>query len=433
MKITWTARLTDALRHLARMSNVAATAAGFCAAGWCFASNDHAFGQTSSLTHNGATYTVVPASQSAGLLNFASGDEAKTDVAAPELPLASALANGGLAPADTLSQVGASDIEQVAYGRYSGVTSDGFTSGMCGECPKCIPYCYGIIEALYMRVEDFDERTLSAQYRLDEPDFEPALRVTVGQVPDCINGIEASFTGLFQWETSRSLAINDGLNPRLTVLDGSLPAIVTLEAFGLDTDPLNPPAVTNADFHNQRREAEFWSAEVSRTMIAWDVAKFLIGGRFINYEDDFQFGSENEGVTGFLSSNTLNRMVGAQVGLDVFNPTSRYCSTYFRGRAGVFLNLAEKELFLVNNNATIIEQAANEEDLAGMIELGSGVRFALGEMLTVRAGTELWYMTEIANATQQFSSEISPAFGSGINNRDEILFIGFTVGAELKF
>ncbi|MEM6778861.1 MAG: hypothetical protein AAF670_14495 [Planctomycetota bacterium] len=408
--------------------------AGSCGSSTLIAQDVATAGGT--VTHDGQSYPIVTASTAGDWLQFPT----MSDSASAANPLG-------------ISQVAC---QNGSCGHTSGVTSDGFTTGGCMECPKCIPYCYGIVEALYMRRENMDERSFSEQFQLDEPDFEFAPRITIGTVPDCVNGIETSFTGPFFWETEEaSPFVTDAYVPRL-VLSTANPfnSSVELFAFGLDTDPLAAPVATAADQQTQRYESEYWSLESSRTMIAWDVAKFLIGGRFINFNEEFDFASQNfEGDAndnrdgrGLIESDTQNRLVGLQVGLDVYNPTSRFCSTYFRGRAGAFVNLAESDFLLTTStvttvggvagaadNRTVLRRSNSENELAGLIEIGTGLRYQSGDILTLRAGTELWYLTGVATATDQIGSVLSPATGSGISVDDDVVFVGFTVGAEVKW
>jgi len=352
--------------------------------------------------------------------------------------------------------------ESVAGGAFTG---GGYTAGAYSECPRCDPFRYGVIEGLYMRREGMDDRSLSAQFRLDEPDFEFGPRITFGSVPDCVNGMEASFTGPMEWETFNSRTLADGLNPRLTTpipgAEGALPIGITLNSFGLgfdndantDGDVADPGDfdATNADFQSQRYESLYWSGEVSRTMVSRDAAKFLIGGRFINLEEEFLFASQNENglvgdpnfgdpERGLLLSEARNRLVGMQVGLDLYTPVRRYLSTYFRGRAGLFLNLVENDI-LLRDGATplnpggdlIIQQENSDEQLAGMLELGYGFRCHLTDAWTLQAGTEMWYLSGVASASDQFSSSITPSFGNGVSANDDVVFLGVSVGLECLY
>ncbi|EMI26078.1 MAG: hypothetical protein CMM00_05810 [Rhodopirellula sp.] len=300
--------------------------------------------------------------------------------------------------------------------------SAGFGGGMA--CPTCDPYRYASVEALFMRREGIDNFTVARDFALDDLDFEWAPRITVGVVPDCVNGFEVGFTGVLDWESDVSVAAVDGLST-LLIEDPLQPG--TLGTFGFD-------AADEADAQRQIYESRFWSVEMNRTMMAWDVAKLLIGGRYIDFEEDFNYSTVNGANTGLLRNNAANRMIGLQVGADIYNPIGRFSSSYVRARAGGFLNIAESSV-LVRNETDILANGAEEStELSGMFEFGTGVRYQVGELMAVRGGFEAWYLTGVATSEEQISSAtVTPTFGRSLIADDDVFFIGLTFGAELKY
>ncbi|MEP0346621.1 hypothetical protein, partial [Rhodopirellula bahusiensis] len=298
----------------------------------------------------------------------------------------------------------------------------GYGGGMA--CPTCDPYRYASVEALYMRREGIDNFTVARDFALDDLDFEWAPRITVGMVPDCVNGIEVGFTGVLDWESDMSISAVDGLST-LLIEDPAQPG--TLGTFGFN-------AADEADAQRQIYESRFWSVEMNRTMMAWDVAKLLIGGRYIDFEEDFNYSTVNGANTGLLRNNAANRMIGLQVGADIYNPMGRFSSSYVRARAGGFLNIAEASV-LVRNDASILANGSEEStELSGMFEFGTGVRYQLGELMAVRGGFEAWYLTGVATSEEQISSAtVTPTFGRALIADDDVFFIGLTFGAELKY
>ncbi|PHQ35377.1 hypothetical protein [Rhodopirellula bahusiensis] len=300
--------------------------------------------------------------------------------------------------------------------------SAGYGGGMA--CPTCDPYRYASVEALYMRREGIDNFTVARDFALDDLDFEWAPRITVGMVPDCVNGIEVGFTGVLDWESDMSISAVDGLST-LLIEDPAQPG--TLGTFGFN-------AADEADAQRQIYESRFWSVEMNRTMMAWDVAKLLIGGRYIDFEEDFNYSTVNGANTGLLRNNAANRMIGLQVGADIYNPMGRFSSSYVRARAGGFLNIAEASV-LVRNDASILANGSEEStELSGMFEFGTGVRYQVGELMAVRGGFEAWYLTGVATSEEQISSAtVTPTFGRALIADDDVFFIGLTFGAELKY
>jgi hypothetical protein len=308
----------------------------------------------------------------------------------------------------------------------AGYGSGGYGGGMA--CPTCDPYRYASVEALFMRREGIDNFTVARDFALDDVDFEWAPRITVGMVPDCVNGIEVSFTGVLDWESDISVADNDSL-ATLLIEDPLQPG--TLGTFGSD-------ALDEADSQRQIYESQLWSVEMNRTMMAWDVAKLLIGGRYIDFEEDFNYstvnGADPVADTGLLRNNAANRMIGVQVGADIYNPIGRFSSSYVRARAGGYLNLAESSVLVRNGSDILANGSEDSSEIAGMFEFGTGVRYQVGELMAVRGGFETWYLTGVATSEEQISSAtVTPTFGRALIADDDVFFIGLTFGAELKY
>ncbi len=136
---------------------------------------------------------------------------------------------------------------------------------------------------------------------------------------------------------------------------------------------------------------------------------------------------------GQLSSQTNNDLYGLQVGMDGLYPICCNGYTDFRLRAGLFIDSAENTFVLTNANAFVQAARDSKTELAGLIELGAGVRYQVGQILSIRAGTELWYLSGIAAAQSQFNNVIVPTTGSRIRVTEDVLLTGVSIGAELKY
>lgn len=376
------------------------------------------FGNSSSsntMMHDGQAFRVVQASDPVA---------AGWDLGATQSAMNASSSSFG----NQVAQVGHHQVGQAescgSCGTQCGGTcgSVGYGGGMA--CPTCEPYRYASVEALYMRREGIDNFTVARDFALDDLDFEWAPRITVGMVPDCVNGIEFGFTGVLEWESDASITAIDSLST-LLIEDPLQPG--TLGTFGFD-------AGDEADAQRQIYESRFWSVEMNRTMMAWDVAKLLIGGRYIDFEEDFNYSTVNGANTGLLRNNAANRMIGLQVGADIYNPMGRFSSSYLRARAGGFLNIAESSV-LVRNETDILANGSDEStELSGMFEFGTGVRYQIGQLMAVRGGVEAWYLTGVATSEEQISSAtVTPTFGRSLIADDDVFFVGLSFGAELKY
>ena len=65
-------------------------------------------------------------------------------------------------------------------------------------CAPCETYCYAKVETLFMQRQG-GNYTASPNFLMDGYDFEAIPRVTMGRVPDCINGCELTLTGVAEW------------------------------------------------------------------------------------------------------------------------------------------------------------------------------------------------------------------------------------------
>ncbi len=295
-------------------------------------------------------------------------------------------------------------------------------SGYGHPCAPCAPYWYGTAEVLYMKRDTNERFSLTNDYTLGDYDYEPGARVTIGRVPDCVHGYELSYTGRLEWDRAF------GLTSAAGALDSQLEAGVPL--LPTDVSAFDSPVFLSA----QAYTTEYWSVEGSRTMTGWDVARLLVGVRYLEYDERYAFVSQNATESGFFGSATDNQLFGIQTGLDLLYPISRNGYTDFRSRIGGFINFAESEVRLINAGTVHINNFDDTERFAGVFELGGGVRYYFGQLLSIRAGAEVWYLTGIAKANGQFGNVVSPRV-TGVNTRakSDLLISGLSVGAELRF
>lgn len=294
-------------------------------------------------------------------------------------------------------------------------------AGSAMACPRCDPYSYVTVEGLWMRRRGDNDFSLARNFRLDDFEHQWTPRLTFGSVPDCVDGWEASFTGPLEWELAASAF--SGADTLQTLLIPEAPIV------GTDLDSFN-----NARSQSQSYEADYWSAEFSRTSQGWEVIKVLYGLRYIDYSEEYRYRTVD--VTdgnGLLRSDTDNSMIGGQVGLDLLYPVARYAYVDMRGRAGLYLNLAESDVDIINDGVSVVSFSPDEKELAGVFELATGLRYQLGEMLSVRGGGEIWYLSGIATAPDQIGAQVGRSFGSSLNVDDDIFVVGLNVGAELKY
>ena len=377
------------------------------------------------VTHNGGSYQIIDSS-SVPTANMPMADPVTSEMPMMQSPNYGGYANNGYPAAGCATgNCGSSGSN---YAGYSGAMLGrggaklGSGGNVCG--PTCNPYLYASLEALYFTNRQVGNYSQSPNFFLDDFDYEFGVRGTVGIVPDCRNGMEFSFVGPFTWNTAAQLNSSTGgigtfLVPRGTLVAGDLSNF------------------SNAVSQRQEYEAQYYSLEANRTLIGWEICKFLYGMRYVNYEEDFLYRSATVGAApanqGQLFSSTQNRLIGAQVGLEMTYPITCKLWSDFRGRAGAYGNFAENQFRLSNGGTLVARNFDDDVELAGLFEFGGGVRYYLTDDFHVRAGAEMWYLTGVATAIDQFSSRVRQDTGRRIDIDDDVLMMGINVGAELKF
>jgi hypothetical protein len=299
----------------------------------------------------------------------------------------------------------------------------GSGGNVCG--PTCNPYYYASVDALYMTndgVEDF----VGGPFNVSDYDYELGGRVTVGSVPNCRNGHEFSIVSPFRWRSIADGGPVPGINTFLVPEPVVAPLIpVNLSVFE------NPLSAQRQIF-----EAEYFSAELNRTLIGWEVIKLLYGVRYIQYDEEYLYAASigpNPADQALLRSTTENRMIGGQVGLDMTYPLTCRLWSDMRARAGAYANFAENTFRVDNANVLQVFNRDDRTRLAGMFELGGGARYYLTNNFHVRAGGELWYLTQVATAVEQFGNVIGRGTGRDIRVNNDVLMFGVSTGAEWRF
>ena len=80
-------------------------------------------------------------------------------------------------------------------------TSCGSPGGAYG-CIHCDSYFYGVAEAIHVDRDNDDTATISSRYGLSGFEMEMGTRITVGRVPNCVQGWEGTFTGIINWNSN---------------------------------------------------------------------------------------------------------------------------------------------------------------------------------------------------------------------------------------
>ncbi|MCC9603172.1 hypothetical protein LOC67_21695 [Stieleria sp. JC731] len=320
-----------------------------------------------------------------------------------------------------IQQVGFGCRSCMQPGCYGGCNScgNGPLANPCGV--PCDPYRYVHVEGVYMQRRGNVNANFIRSAELDDFDFQLAPRITIGNLPNCVTGYEFTFTGPIEYD--RRVVAADGDSRISTVLVGSN---------AINQQSIDP--FWNANLQTLTYDSDYWSAELNKTMVGWDVAKVLFGGKLIRIDEDLLYATQKNVFNsyGTLASRPENSIAVLQAGLDLRYPVRPHLYTDLRLRAGGYLNFAESNIRLTNTGNSLIHNIRNDEEFGGMFELGLGFRYQLGEILSIRAMGEMWYLTDVVTASGQIDSVITERLGTRLDF-DDVFYVGVTVGAEVKF
>ena len=226
--------------------------------------------------------------------------------------------------------------------------------------------------------------------------------------------MEASYLGPFEWEQTGAAA-GAGLD-------------TLLGASGINMSAFNG-AVSQQEVYTSFLQ----SAEFSQKWWGWDVISTSAGMRYIDLEEDLLFTSTNAlAETGALAITTNNRLVGGQVGLDLFFPIRRVMSTT-RFRASAYANFMDSTTVLSNAGVLQVNTDTDDVDFASLLEVGYYLSYYITPRISVRAGYEAMWLYGLALAPSQLTNPVSGATGVEINRDGDIFFHGGTVGVEVSW
>lgn len=283
----------------------------------------------------------------------------------------------------------------------------------------CDVSLYVNYEALWLTRTGDDFFSLSRNTFLPDWDYEFGGRYTLGHLFDCVNGVEVSYVGPYDWQRTATVAGNANLDSQLFATNGYVAA--------------NVDSFNNADFHGQTWRARLDSYEINQRWWVWDVLSTLIGVRYIDYEEDFAFLSLGQNGGGFLQENVDNEMLGLQIGADVIYPMTMRSNTAIRGKAGVYANSHDRRSFVINDGTVLINSGDSTVDVAGVFELGFYTNYHIVPSIRLTAGYEFWWMTGMATVPEQRPSLITPSSGTTVFNDDDVFLHGGSVGVQVLF
>ncbi len=296
------------------------------------------------------------------------------------------------------------------------------------DMPSRLPYDgYGTIsgasgyahtEFLYM-ARDGGDFSVSYAPQRDAYDFEPGVRLTIGNRWDSLEGREIGVT-LLQTQTSHTSVAS----PTNSLFSWLQPGNGFTDA--------NLSSFNNASFHHSFYKSHYYAGEYNRMSWNWDVMSTFIGLRYTGMDELYALHSVGSGGgLGAYRLRARNHMVGPQVGGSLHYDIGRKLSFSLAAKIAVYANFYQTDTELANESVRLMDVNDSRVDLAWGSELGGFAHYSLTPRARLKAGYELWFYDRVATSRDQMTGFVSPFSGAVANNRDEALFYGFSVGLEL--
>jgi hypothetical protein len=253
----------------------------------------------------------------------------------------------------------------------------------------------------------------------DAYDFEPGVRITIGNRFDSIEGRELGVT-LLQTQTSHTSVAS----PTNSLFSWLQP--------GNGFNAANLSSFNNASFHHSFYKSHYYAGEYNRMSWNWDVMSTFIGLRYTGMDELYALHSVGTGGgLGAYRLRARNHMVGPQVGGNLHYDIGRKLSFSLGAKIAVYANFYQTDTELANETVRLMDVNDSRVDLAWGSELGGFAHYSLTPRARLKAGYELWFYDRVATSRDQMTGFVSPFSGAVASNRDEALFYGFSVGLEM--
>ena len=258
--------------------------------------------------------------------------------------------------------------------------------------------CYVHAEALlYTRADgDISAPNIVA---LNDFDFGPGLRLTLGRKSDSISGRELGF-----------FALTD-----------------------IDEDSLvtNSPFIAE-DFQEQSKESSLYSIEYNRVNWGWDLVKTYVGVKYLRFEDSYQLLAADPipANNSFQALDASNNLIGAHVGGELFYDIGYRWSGSIGGKYGIFANFNEFEATNGVANGPLFSSDEDNGTISTIAELNFLAHYQIRTNLRFQVGYNLLFIGNVATVEDNFTQAVPSLNGIEATDSDDVFFHGLSFGLE---
>jgi len=264
------------------------------------------------------------------------------------------------------------------------------------------------------------KKVMSTEDLVDRMNWESAIRAGLTYHRNDKTSLEALYTYFFPWKGTKTVTA-----------DGSLqfPFI----------DPVFSEDYTGAD--KARAEYESWlqNAELNYwghltpSRANYFAFAWILGFRFLYLKEDFDLKFSKVGSSSLYAIETKNLLYGAQLGATLeINPSKRWTWTFQIKGAG-FLNVAETDLCIGDENNTIVLKEFTKERWTDsyLLEGYGQLAYHWRRNFSVHFGYQGFILTGIALAPEQRDVKLKDR--RRVHAKGQIVIDGLYAGLEYSF
>jgi hypothetical protein len=249
------------------------------------------------------------------------------------------------------------------------------------------------------------------------------------------SSVETTYFGLNRWDDS------------VTVESGTGDLYSLFSDFGID--PPGGFADTDQSLsHTLSYKSAIHSGEVNfrRRLVApqrYIQGSWLAGVRYFDLDEDLGFAAVGQPFpTKFFNMNTQtrNQMVGFQAGGDAWLTLVPGFMLGFEGKSGIYGNNSEVDTLIVSNSVPLARETISDGRTAYLHQIQLMSVYRLSYSWSFRAAYHWMRVDNVALAPNNFSVaglvdngsglEFGPSRRAFIDNRSDVTYNGFTLGAE---
>ena len=294
----------------------------------------------------------------------------------------------------------------------------------------CPASWYVRVEMPHLNREGNKGVSYSTGFRLDDFDYEPGGRMTLGRQRDCLEGWELTFTGMFEWEVAD---LRDHRTFDQTA-SGDPEFFTTLVPIGVDASSFE-----GAPYQASRFRSRFDSLELLKKRWGWDVISCSSGVRYIDISEEFELYSiAPDDSIGHLTMDTQNKMIGFQLGVDLYYPVGRW-TMEGNLKGSINGNRARGQFRLENGGpfpdfGTLYGNDFSSVRLSTLVEFGYHVSYHISERVKIRGGYEVLWLYGVAAAVEQLrDGTLQVNTGTHAETDHAIIYHGGTFGFEVAW